>query len=147
MKKQQEFGQDRGPQSYNLNEMMNLEKYLHTGKSSRKTFQSPPGFGFWDADVAGKKVTFDNFGNSFTFVCALSHFSHVRLFATLWTTALQAPLVHGILRARKLKWITMPSSRVSSRPKKWTCVARIAGRFFTHWATWRAPVSPLVSGD
>ena len=28
-------------------------------------------------------------------MCVLSYFSYVRLFATLWTVAHQAPLVHG----------------------------------------------------
>ena len=31
-------------------------------------------------------------------VCTLSHFSHVRLFATLWTIAFQAPLSMGFSR-------------------------------------------------
>ena len=36
-------------------------------------------------------------------VCVLSHFSHVRLFATLWTVAHQGPLSMGILQARILE--------------------------------------------
>ena len=44
--------------------------------------------------------------------CVLSLFSHVQLFATLWTVA-----HHGILQARKLVWVAMPSSRVSSSPE------------------------------
>ena len=48
----------------------------------------------------------------------LSHFSGVLLFVTLWTAARQAPLpgssVHGILQARVLEWVAMPSSRGSS---------------------------------
>ena len=48
-------------------------------------------------------------------VCVLSHFSHVQLFATLWTIACQAPpSVHGILQARVLKWAAMRSSRETS---------------------------------
>ena len=46
--------------------------------------------------------------------------------------------VCGILQARILEWVAMPSSRGSSRPRYWTCiswVSRIAGRFFTVWAT------------
>ena len=31
-----------------------------------------------------------------------------------WTIALQDPLVHGILQARILEWVAMPSSRGSS---------------------------------
>ena len=43
--------------------------------------------------------------------------------------------VHGILQARKLEWIAMPSSRGSSQPRDWTWVSCPAGRFFTVWAT------------
>ena len=38
-------------------------------------------------------------------------------FATLWTIACQSPLSMGSSRQRVLKWIAMPSSRKSSRPK------------------------------
>ena len=43
--------------------------------------------------------------------------SRVRLFATPWTVAPQAPLSMGILQARILEWVAMPSSRESSRPR------------------------------
>ena len=39
--------------------------------------------------------------------------------------------VHGILQARILEWVAMPSSRGSSRPRDWTCESCVAGRFFT----------------
>ena len=41
----------------------------------------------------------------------------------------------GILQARILEWVAMPSSRGSSQPSNWTQVSRIACRFFTVWAT------------
>ena len=44
----------------------------------------------------------------------LSHFSRVQLFMTPWTVALRAPLSMGILQARILEWVAMPSSRGSS---------------------------------
>ena len=44
----------------------------------------------------------------------------VWLFATPWTAARQAPLSMGILQARILAWIAMPSSRGSSQPRDWT---------------------------
>ena len=47
--------------------------------------------------------------------------------------------VHGILQARILEWVAMPSSRGSSWARNWTSVSWgscITGRFFTHWATW-----------
>ena len=33
---------------------------------------------------------------------------------------------HGILQARILEWVAMPSSRVSSQPRKWTCVSCVS---------------------
>ena len=41
----------------------------------------------------------------------------------------------GIFQARILEWIIIPSSRGSSQPMGWTQVSRIAGGFFTSWAT------------
>ena len=38
---------------------------------------------------------------------------------------------HGILQARILEWVAMPSSRGSFWPRDWTHVFCIAGRFFT----------------
>ena len=58
--------------------------------------------------------------------------SRVPLFATPWTVG--SP-VHGVLQARILEWVAMPFSRGSSQPRNWTQVSRIAGRFFTVWAT------------
>ena len=42
---------------------------------------------------------------------------------------------HGILQARILEWVAIPSSTGSSRPRDRTWVSCIAGRFFTFWAT------------
>ena len=72
-------------------------------------------------------------------VCVLSCFSRVWLFAILWTVAHQAALSRGILQPRILEWVAMPSSRGPSWCKGQTlisCISCIAGRFFTHWATW-----------
>ena len=48
--------------------------------------------------------------------------------------------VHGILQARRLEWLAMPSSRGSSRTREWTWVSCTAGRFFTVWDTKEAHV-------
>ena len=40
--------------------------------------------------------------------------------------------VRGILQARMLEWVAMPSSRESSRPRDRTWVSCNAGRFFTN---------------
>ena len=43
--------------------------------------------------------------------------------------------IHGILQARIPEWVAFPFSRGSSQPKDQTQVPRIAGGFFTSWAT------------
>ena len=68
-------------------------------------------------------------------VCCVVSLSCVRLFATPWTVACQAPLSLGILQARILEWIAMPSSRGSSQPRDRTQVSCIAGKFFIIWVT------------
>ena len=57
---------------------------------------------------------------------------------TLWDPmgcSSHAPLSMGIFQTRILDWVAMPSSRGSSQPRDWTQAFRIAGGFFTSWAT------------
>ena len=75
----------------------------------------------------------------FLFACVLSLFSHVWLFYDPMHCSLLGSSVHGILQAKILEWVAMPSSRGSSPPSDWThvsCISCIAGGFFTHWGTW-----------
>ena len=51
--------------------------------------------------------------------------------ATTWTVAQKVLLSMGILQARVLEWVTMPSSRGSSQSRDQTQVSFIAGRFCT----------------
>ena len=74
--------------------------------------------------VTGKKVNKDLVSAG---VCAV--LSDV-LFVTSWTGARQTPLSLGILQARNLKWVAMPSSRRRDQ----TQVSGITGGFFTIWA-------------
>ena len=67
--------------------------------------------------------------------------SHVRLFAPLGTIALQAPLSMGILQARILEWVVMPSSRDPRDPRLKPVSLMspaLTGGFFTTSATWEA---------
>ena len=59
--------------------------------------------------------------------------SHVWLSMTLWTVAHQGS-IHGILHARILEWVAVPSSRGSSRPGDWNHVSYVScvGRGFYH---------------
>ena len=52
--------------------------------------------------------------------------------------------VHGILQARILEWVVFPFSRGSSQPRDWTQVSRVAGGFFTSWATREAQCYFLI---
>ena len=61
--------------------------------------------------------------------------SCVQLFAAPWIVARQAPLSMGILQARILEWVAMPSSRGSSWPRDPTQVSCTAGGISTVWAT------------
>ena len=56
----------------------------------------------------------------------------VQLLATPWTVAHQAPLSMGILQARILEWVSVPFSKVSSRPRDRTQVSCTAGRVSTY---------------
>ena len=50
----------------------------------------------------------------------------------------QGPLFMGIVQARILKWVAMPSPRESHKARDRTQVSCFAGRFFTVWATRKA---------
>ena len=63
-------------------------------------------------------------------VGVLIHFSHVRLFATPWTVACQAPLSSDS-PARILEWVAVPSCRGSSGLRDQTWISCLGGRFFT----------------
>ena len=71
----------------------------------------------------------------------LSHFSPVRLFATPWTVACQAPLSMGF--SRRDYWSGLPCSPPGDLPDPGTealshLSAVLLGRFFTHSTTWEA---------
>ena len=74
-------------------------------------------------------------------MCVISHFSHVRLFATLWTIDHQALLSMGFSMQEILEWIAMLSFRGSSisRIEPFSLVSpTLADGFFTTSATWEA---------
>ena len=74
-------------------------------------------------------------GSLYSEVCI--HAKLLQSCLTLWDPmdcCLPGFSVHGILQARILKWVAMPSSRGSFLPRDWTlisCSTWIAGRFFT----------------
>ena len=68
---------------------------------------------------------------------------NISLSKPLWTALVKVaqffdPMdytVHGVLQARILEWVAFPFSRGSSQARDRTQVSRIAGGFFTSWAT------------
>ena len=64
------------------------------------------------------------------FCCVVSH-SVVSDSVTPWTVACQSPLSMGVLQARILECVAMPSSRGSFQPRDRTQVLHIADEFFT----------------
>ena len=72
------------------------------------------------------------------------HAKLLQSFPTLWTVTHQAPLSMGILQARILEWVAMPSSRGSSQPRdqpKSLVSCALTGRFLTTSTTWGSPKS------
>ena len=58
--------------------------------------------------------------------------SRVRLFASPWTVAYQAPPSMGFFKAKVLEWVAISFSRGSSQPRDLTPVSCIVGRRFYH---------------
>ena len=79
--------------------------------------------------------------------CVLSHFSHVQLFETLWTIALQAPLPMGFSRQECWSGLlcSPPGHLLDSGidPVSLTSPA-LAGGFFTTSTTWDAPLHQYI---
>ena len=75
------------------------------------------------------------------FVCVLSHFDCVRLFATLWTIAHQALLCMGF--SRREYWSGLPCPSPGDLPHSGIepislTIPALAGRFFITSTTWEA---------
>ena len=85
--------------------------------------------GFFITEPLGKPMS--------SLACLLSHFSHVRLFAILWTVAHQASLSHRILQARILEQVALPSSRRSSPPRDGNCICLLS---LLHWQAGSLPI-------
>ena len=90
-----------------------------------------------------------SFTNKLETICAcmLSHFSHVQPFATLWTTACQAPLSKGFSRQEYWNGLLhlppedLPNPGIKPTP---LMSPALAGGFFTTSSTWEAPRSRIA---
>ena len=73
-------------------------------------------------------------------VIVLSHFSHVQLFATLWTLAHQAPVSMEFSRQEYWSELPFPSQEDLPKPGIEPNFSCIAGGLFTVSATTAAPL-------
>ena len=75
-------------------------------------------------------------------LCVLSHFSCIWLCIPMDCSP-PGSSVHGILQARILECVAMPSSRGSSQHRDWICVSYVSGtgRQVLYHSTWEARAS------
>ena len=88
-------------------------------------------------------IVFTNFlgSNGLSVLCCVSRLSCVSLLVTC-----QSLLSMGILQARILDWVAMPSSRGSSQPRDWTQVSYVSctGRgVLYHWCHLGSLYTPI----
>ena len=81
--------------------------------------------------VGHNLVTKNNNKTELMYAHMLSHFSHVRFFATPWTVAHQAPLFMGISRQEYWSGLLCPSPGDLPDPGINTASPALAGIFFT----------------
>ena len=110
--------------------------HLHNTSSSRKPISECLLLQLHDRETPWRTTNKPSLPPDKTGVCLVT-----QLCPTLCDSMDCSPLgssVHGILQARTLKWVAMPSSMGSSQPRDRTKVSHIAGGFFTVWATSKA---------
>ena len=81
------------------------------------------------------------------FVVVVYWQSHVRLFATPWAVAHQAPLSMGLPRQKLLEWFPSLGYLPDPGIKPMSLVSPCTGRrILYHWVTWEAPTDE-ITGD
>ena len=118
--------------------------YLCSQHSTRDSQSTESGMGQGSVSLLNEWLDlFICIANAYT--CAQSLQSYQNLCEPT-DCSLPGSSVHGILQARKLEWIAMPSSKGSSRSRYRThvsCISCIAGGLFAYWVTWKVLVSLL----
>ena len=107
----------------------------------------------WDSAYTKYMVMYLYIKSHFTLMNAKS-LQSCPTFCDLMDCSLPGSSVYGILQARILGWIAMPSARASSQPRDWTCISYISciGRqgFFITRATldsFNFPNSPQINNE
>ena len=76
--------------------------------------------------------------------CMLSQFSFIRLFATPWTVARQAPLSVGFSQQEYWSGVAISFWRRSFRPRDHTQVSCLGRWILNYWAPWEAQY-PIIN--
>ena len=93
--------------------------YLKWGPRSQGS--TSPGNFKWRL-LGPPRVSESEFCTESVCACMPSHFSRVQLFVIM-DCSTQGFSVHGILQARILEWVVMPSSKGPSKPRDWTLIS------------------------
>ena len=127
----------------------NTEKLPHRNSDQPKVFIIKKETHHWGVSV-GIEHTEQQFSKSETVghvSAVLSCFSRVQLFCYSMDCSPPGSSVHGILQARILEWVAMPSSRGSSQPRDQTQFSHTVGGFFIVWATREARAMRVPGGE
>jgi len=84
----------------------------------------------WPNGIIPEMQEWFNIHKSVNVVNHINEMKYKNYFIISWTVACQAPVSMGILQARILVWVAIPSSRGSFQPRDQNQVFHIAGRFF-----------------
>ena len=110
--------------SYVMVMFYSLHQVMDTCCSSDSTFTLLCISGAVHDNFSWRKISLFSFPLPFS-VLVLSRFSCIRLFTTLDRSP-PGSSVHGILQARILEWVAMPSSKGSFWPSDWTHISHIS---------------------
>ena len=124
-----------------LNNIEKIKGWKNSANISPPRKNTPNRWALLQAFIYTCSIRKEDFQHTLVYFLCCVELSHLVVSdsATPWTGARQAPLSMGILQAKILEWVAMPSSRGSFQPRDWTQVSRIAGGFFTVWVTKEAP--------
>ena len=101
--------------------------------------------GMWDLTGSGIEPTSLVLANGFFITEPPSEVKDTQSCSTLCNP--MDYTVHGILQARILEWVAFPFYKGSAQPRDRTQFSRIAGRFFTSWATREASEPPRKNSN
>ena len=123
-----------------LTEMTIFKQYIQTTPPEWSKFVCKCNLNFIYFMIWGLSQKLPSFFSALKCYAVLSGSAYVWLFVTPCTVAHQAPLFMGILQARILEWVVMPSSRGSYWPRDQTLIPLLhwhAGSFTTD-ITWKS---------